>query len=68
MPWWERQHVHDTLLCMRVLRNRTVLPRDTHISHVVIALRGRASRNSRLGHYATKFADARLKFVTADEC
>jgi hypothetical protein len=36
--------------------------------HVIIALRGRATRNSRLGHYATKFADARLKFLSADEC
>jgi hypothetical protein len=47
---------------------RVVLPGDTPISHVIIALRGRATRNSRLGHYATKFADARLKFLSADEC
>lgn len=51
-----------------MLPRRVELPRDTPVSHVAVALRGRATRNSRLGHYATKFADARLRFLTADEC
>lgn len=57
-------------LCVVVIFGvcRVELPRDTPMSHVAVALRGRATRNSRLGHYATKFADARLKFVPADEC
>jgi hypothetical protein len=50
------------------LHARAELPRDAAVSHVVVALRGRATRNSRLGTYATKFADARLAFLTADQC
>jgi L-lactate utilization protein LutB len=46
---------------------RVVLPKGTPVSHVVIALRGKASR-SRRGHFATKFAAAHLGFVTADNC
>eukprot|EP00878_Enallax_costatus_P010872 GHUV01011353.1.p1 GENE.GHUV01011353.1~~GHUV01011353.1.p1 ORF type:complete len:346 (+),score=72.49 GHUV01011353.1:107-1144(+) len=36
-------------------------------SHILVSLRGRATRN-RLGHYATKFASASLVFLTADIC
>eukprot|EP00775_Hariotina_reticulata_P008419 gene8419-8603_t len=46
---------------------RVTLPSDEMMSHVVVGLRGCASR-SRRGHYATKFAAAKLRFVPSDEC
>lgn len=54
--------------CVIVCADRFVLPSGTPVSHIAVALRGRATRSSRLGHYAVKFADARLKFLPADEC
>ncbi|WIA43921.1 hypothetical protein OEZ86_010325 [Tetradesmus obliquus] len=46
---------------------RMVLPKGAPVSHVVVALRGKASHNRR-GLFATKFAAAHLGFVTADNC
>lgn len=56
------------LVCLAMLVEcRMTLPSDVLMSHVVVGLRGCASR-SRRGHYATKFAAAKLRFVPADEC
>jgi hypothetical protein len=75
-PAWHMDNsLHSRALCLQycfccviACAHRFVLPRDTPVSHITVALRGRATRSSRLGHYAVKFADACLKFLPADEC